>query len=88
MPQAKRVTSISEVKDKVGRVDVLALGIAKHLLGRLEVRTQLSGLSEGILPIVEEEVRKHIPSSKMIPKEWEKLAQLIGKRINSHDTSR
>lgn len=78
---ASKLVSISNVKDKTGRVDVLCNGLLDKLLQVMEIKTNLPGLREGIMPIVEQEIRKNISPTKIIPKEYEKLAQLIGQRL-------
>ncbi len=84
-PQPKLI-SFEKVKDKTGRVDVLLGGLAGMLTKKLEVKLNLPGLSEGVMPILENEIKKVVPAKKMIPKEYQKLANLLGAYVNNSNS--
>jgi hypothetical protein len=75
------VIPMSEVKDKAGRADVLLHGIASRLMARFENTVNLPGLAEGVMPLLEAEIKKHVPATKVIPKKYEKLAHLVSERL-------
>lgn len=80
----KPVTPISLLNSqhKAGRIDVLLAGLAKIASEKLENKTGLAGLAEGLMPILEDEIRKGVPSKTVIPKKYQKLAGLVGEYVN------
>lgn len=67
-----------------GRVDLLVEGMTKLLVGKLETKLQLPGLVNGVMPILEDEIKTHIGSKKVISKKYEGLAKLVGQRIGMY----
>jgi hypothetical protein len=53
MARKTNVIPMTEVKDKVGRADVLLHGIASRLMARFENTINLPGLAEGVMPLLE-----------------------------------
>jgi hypothetical protein len=81
MSNIRAVRSISTVKDKAGRVDILLNGIASLLTNKIEEHTKLPGLAKGLMPIFEDEIRKNVPTRTIIPKKYKELAKLVAQRF-------
>ena len=85
----ERMTSLNELPahEKVGRVDVFLLGLANIGLERAEAKTGLPGLAKAISPILEDEIRKHIPEDTVVHEKYRELAKLIGGYVNGGQQS-
>ena len=73
-------------RSKQGRVDLLVRGVVEMGAKKLEVKTGLQGLSNALMPIVDEEIRKHITVAgrNVIPREFRDLADLVNKHVIQH----
>lgn len=81
MPRKTR--SLVEVKNKEGRLDCLLYGAADLLTKKLEDKLSLPGLAEGLMPLAEKEIRKNVDSRSVVPEEYRKLTNVIGRYINN-----
>jgi len=79
-----KTKSLTEVKNKEGRLDCLLHSLAVMGMQKIEVKTNLPGLSNSVMPILEDEIKKAVPSGKVIPKKYQELARLIGTQISKY----
>jgi hypothetical protein len=77
----RAIKDLSNTKDKIGRVDVLLHGIGSLLTRKLEEHTNLPGLANGLMPILDDEIRKNVPAKAVIPKKYRELAKLVAQRF-------
>lgn len=76
-----RSLSLDKVHRKEGRLDVLLYGLANIATKKLEEKTNLPGLNQGLMPILEDEIRKNVPAKTVIPKKYKELAKLLADRV-------
>jgi hypothetical protein len=75
-----RDTSLDLVKNKTGRLDCLLHGVAGRLLDIVGEKFNLP-VKEGVMPIVEHHIKKHVPNKKVIPEEYKELARIVSERL-------
>jgi len=78
----RKVVSISQVKNKEGRVDCLLFGLSSILTKKLEEKLNLPGLAGGMMPILEKEIKRAIPAKTVIPEEYRELTKVIGEHVD------
>lgn len=71
-------------RSKQGRLDLLLRGVVEMGAKKLEVRTGLVGLSNALMPIVEEEIKKRVAGRNVIPGEFRELADLVERHVIQH----
>lgn len=67
---------------KEGRVDHLLFGLSSMLTQKLESKLSLPGLASGLTPILEEEIKRVIKPSNVIPIRYRPLSQVIGMHVD------
>jgi hypothetical protein len=77
----RKLLNIADAPDKSFRLDCLLQRVGDLVLAKVEDKIKLPGLKDAISPIMEDEIRKHIPPDKVVPKKYEKLARMAGKNL-------
>lgn len=78
----KRRVNLATVENKIGRVDCLLHSLTLIGVTKLEEKLELPGLAGGVMPILEKEIRKAVPSKAVIPEEYKELARLVGDYVS------
>lgn len=74
-------------RSKQGRVDLLVRGVVEMGTRKLENKLSLPGLSNALMPIADQEIKRHIGSVEgrnVIPVEFRELAELVSKHVIQH----
>lgn len=58
--------SLAEVEDATGRVDVLLYKIAERLATHAEVKYGLEGLTQELMPTIEDQILEYVGSEKIL----------------------
>ncbi len=80
---AKKSRSLTQVKNKGGRVDCLLFGLGQLLTAKLETKLNLPGLASGLMPLVEDEIKKNIDSKSVISPKYNELVKVIGSHLSN-----
>ena len=73
---SRRRTSLADVEDRTGRVDIALYEVVGRLMDRLKNEQGVVGLREHVLPIVEEIIMRSVSAENMIPREIEALMKV------------
>ncbi len=76
------MAELTKVIKKEGRLDCLLNSLAKMATLKLEHKLNLPGLSMGVMPILEDEIKKNVSSKTIIPKKYRNLTRLVGEQIS------